>query len=265
MKTIRQGVFETNSSSTHSISINIDTELYDSITPDSDGVITLSGGQFGWEWEKYNDALTKANYCAVDCCMDDIKFQMLREVIMEHTGAKNVILNVSHNYDDDNWSYIDHQSVGTAHPAFVSQDQLKNFIFGKKSYLFTGNDNGCPPPNFYDVDKSKFTHKVTLEGSDGEYLVMESDLKDIVKMEEVISTLFSYNEHNEFNSNRTSWSSDDRGIYFTQSYSDPNRGIDIKNKTLTVVQEKPLYKKDGSFDKYRVDKTMVLKYTVKTV
>ena len=52
---IRHGVFETNSSSTHSISINSRNTLYESITPDENDTVKLTVGQFGWDWNRYND------------------------------------------------------------------------------------------------------------------------------------------------------------------------------------------------------------------
>ncbi len=63
MQQIRKSVFETNSSSTHSISIDShgDIEL---ITPDDDGYIYIDIGQFGWEEETHHDFATKASYLA---------------------------------------------------------------------------------------------------------------------------------------------------------------------------------------------------------
>lgn len=143
MITKRQSVFETNSSSSHSITISDTTELLDSITPDKDGNIVLTGGQFGWEIEDYEDALSKANYCAVDVHGNDDYEQMLIDVIKEHTGAKNVIFDFTTDYsqDEDNYSYIDHQSYGTTHEAFSSNETLKAFIFNPNSVLRTDNDN----------------------------------------------------------------------------------------------------------------------------
>ncbi len=143
---IRHNVFETNSSSTHSISINNSVKsIYDTLIPDTDGVIRLTGGEFGWEWESYNDPMTKANYCAMDQCNHKTNLDMLVEVIKEHTGAVDVdVSNIN--------GYVDHQSVGTSHDAFVSKETLKNFIFSPESWLFTGNDNSSAPPNFYDVE-----------------------------------------------------------------------------------------------------------------
>lgn len=133
MITSRKSVFETNSSSTHSISISSSTDVFSSITPDENGNIVLTGGEFGWENESYNDPLTKANYCALDYKNNKSKLGMLKKVILEHTGAKAVILNLD--------GYIDHQSAGTSEEAFESEEILKRFIFGKNSFLETSNDN----------------------------------------------------------------------------------------------------------------------------
>jgi len=157
MKNIRNKVFETNSSSTHSISIyNAIQGLYDTIVPDSNGVITLTGGEFGWEWEKYNDAITKANYAAVFTLGDRRMTDMLIQVIKDHTGAKEVEIACSDDYKSPNYSYIDHQSArsegGDAGEAFSTPQTLKNWIFHPDSWLFTGNDNESAPSNFYDVE-----------------------------------------------------------------------------------------------------------------
>jgi len=133
MKTIRHSAFETNSSSTHSISINENTKLFSNIRPDKDGKIVLDGGEFGWEWDSYSDPYTKANYCMLDNQGDEPSLAMLREVIMEHTGATEVIFNFN--------GYIDHQSLGTTDKAFASKETLKAFIFDENSILNTGNDN----------------------------------------------------------------------------------------------------------------------------
>lgn len=193
MKTTRHSTFETNSSSTHSIVISNDTEVYLGIAPDYDGNIELTGGEFGWEWRRYTDPLTKANYCAVACGENEEMQQMLISVIMEHTGAKQVIMKL-------NGSGIDHQSAGTANPAFQSPENLKDFIFNPKSVLFTGNDNSSPFPNFYDVDISEKTHKLSLEGSDMPCYVTLSELKNRDKLIEIIHSLYERNRFNKFSS-----------------------------------------------------------------
>jgi len=133
---IRKSVFETNSSSTHSISIESgDVKLYSNIN--HNGIIVLSGGQFGWEEETYNDPMTKANYCAQDWFEDNQKMEMLVEVIKNHTLADEVIFDL----ESLNDGFVDHQSSGTSIEAFDSHEKLRDFIFNWDSVLTTDNDN----------------------------------------------------------------------------------------------------------------------------
>lgn len=190
---IRHNVFETNSSSTHSISLSDETgpELLDlSLTPKEDETsIRLTGGEFNWEWAKYNDALTKANYVAV--MLNEIKDWMVHykqlkpkereerlgvdllawadkhygecynnfiDVLIEQTGCEYVWLGgVEGN--------IDHQSCEDIHDVewLLNKANIKKFIFNKKSWLFTGNDNSEAPVNFYDDPETKYTHKLVLD------------------------------------------------------------------------------------------------------
>jgi hypothetical protein len=148
---IRQSVFETNSSSAHSISLGKDTGkqfLLDTLYPDQNGIITLTGGEFGWEWFKENDAFEKANYAAVASMTNDSFRETLIQVIKDQTGAEDIIFNFSDEYNGTNWSYIDHDSVGTCP---IDYEGLKDFIFNKNSWLFGGNDNTSPDPTFYHV------------------------------------------------------------------------------------------------------------------
>lgn len=170
-KLIRIGVFETNSSSCHSVSIADETKEFvlDTIYPDQNGIINLLGGEFGWEWFKHNDALTKANYAAVSFMNNEIHMGMLFDVIKEQTGAEEVIFLGSDSYDSVNHSYIDHDSYGTCP---LNKDDLKNFIFNKNSWLFGGNDNSTAEPTFYHVPEFKggrqilpeYKYVLTIEG-----------------------------------------------------------------------------------------------------
>jgi hypothetical protein len=159
MKTlIRKGVFETNSSSSHSISLASEDKdfIFDTIYPDQNGTIRLTGGWFQWDWFKHNDAITKANYAATDFQNNSDLIDLLNEVIMEQTGATEIL----HMIGD---SSIDHDSVGTT-PR--TKEELRNFIFNKNSWLFGGNDNESPDPTFYDVPEFKFvTPKSIIKGS----------------------------------------------------------------------------------------------------
>lgn len=146
-KLIRKGVFETNSSSCHSLSIDNNADVLDTLYPNENGNIILKGGKFGWEEENYNDAKTKANYAlliAIGSYFDDndieylennVKYQMLKKVIEEQTGGKLELDIKSLSY-----SYIDHQSSDNDE-MFNSEEHLKMFIFNPKSVLYTDNDN----------------------------------------------------------------------------------------------------------------------------
>jgi hypothetical protein len=190
-KLVRNGVFETNSSSSHSISIADSNKEFvlDTIYPNQNGIVFLSGGEFGWEWEKYNDAITKANYCLVDTEGNPERREMLFEVIKEHTGADLVEILSS------DIGYIDHDSVGTTNTAFESKETLKNFIFNKNSWLFTGNDNGYPDPTFYNVPEFKggrqilpvYKYELKIEGYEKTTKFLEKPDKE--KLENALSSL----------------------------------------------------------------------------
>lgn len=163
MEVIRVGVFETNSSSTHSICVRPrDARGRDTLPVDALGTCRVYPGEFGWEVEEFDDAPTKASYCLThlknarnyrdggDRFTGDLlryREQMLKEVIAEATGAKLVVF-VQAGEDDDGhegWGYIDHQSIeykgGACEPAWQSKETLADFIFNRSSVLRTDNDN----------------------------------------------------------------------------------------------------------------------------
>jgi len=145
VKKIRQNVFETNSSSSHSISISDknDSDLMDnSLIPNEDGNVILYGGTFGWEIEDYFDAQTKASYMAIyasEWARDETEnfITILKDTIKKQTGCKDVI------FQFEEYSSIDHQSVEGEdyHYVFYNPEELRQFIFNKESYLHTDNDN----------------------------------------------------------------------------------------------------------------------------
>ena len=267
MKTTRHSAFETNSSSTHSISIDDKSTLLSSITPSKNGVIYLRGGKFGWEWQRITDPLTKANYCAVSAESDEDRTQMLKEVIMEHTGAKEVVISISiDDYSSADHSYIDHQSYGTADVAFASKEQLKNFIFSPESFLFTGNDNSTPPPNFYDKHPEAFTHYVKLEGTQDVYYADADVEKNEQKFESIIRSLFDrsiYYKYSSFNQvtlfgTCTTTREDASDYHLLWSDNDKEKLIDFQKKTVAICSE--YY--DRNKDKYVCKDKKFLKYEI---
>ena len=147
---IRRSVFETNSSSTHSIAI-VEGDFSPDFLPVKDGVCEIHTGEFGWEVEDYYDAATKAAYCLTWLKQQETRKedeeQMLIDVIMENTGAKGVrfipafTLETKGEWDFYQWGYIDHQSENEPALAFKSKKTLAAFIFNPESGLHTDNDN----------------------------------------------------------------------------------------------------------------------------
>lgn len=163
-KLIRSGVWETNSSSSHSISIADETKEFvlDTIYPDQNGVVHIEGDEFGWQWFKHNDAATKAGYSAQQYSDNDFVLELLEELIKEQTGADKVEFNL--------WGYVDHDSYGIV-PS--DKESLRNFIFNKNSWLFGGNDNSTADPTFYDVPEygidgsvvtPKYMYELVIDG-----------------------------------------------------------------------------------------------------
>lgn len=136
----RGPVFETNSSSVHSISICHNGDILDLLAKDGD-TCTIHGGEFGWKEDCFTDAATKASYVATYAVHygPHELIEMLMDVVKEVMDVEYVLFDVS---DDD---YIDHQSLGgddaIALVAFQSRKHLKDFIFNRQSTLITGNDN----------------------------------------------------------------------------------------------------------------------------
>lgn len=145
MVKIRKGVFETNSSSTHSCVISTDCKSWDTIIPDDDGSITINYGEYGWEYENYTGVRDKASYALTLTQYfnnEEEVLERLRNVIKEHTGAREVIFPVGdkeETYYDK--GYVDHQSVDLGNEIFESDVSLKNFIFNPNSSFETDNDN----------------------------------------------------------------------------------------------------------------------------
>jgi len=172
MYQIRRGVFETNSSSSHSITIDRDKDNLTDFPKGQfirnyptlkvpgvsgvSGVLEMRGGEFGWGVEDFNDFETKFQYLVThifrNCTSesevlsrmeDSEQFLMLKTVIkktcdLEITPPEPSAYGKTY---VGPVGYIDHQSVGTAFQVFISKEILKNYLFNKDSILFIDNDN----------------------------------------------------------------------------------------------------------------------------
>jgi hypothetical protein len=112
--------------------------------------LLITGGEFGWGWDKFNDTKTKLDYY-----LTSVRGEYNPEIIqlIEILGNKQIEIE----YNED--SYIDHQSDGD-----LCDDipELVNWILDENSWLFIGDDNSDPPVNFYSTEELPYL--VSLEG-----------------------------------------------------------------------------------------------------
>ena len=150
--TIKQGLFETNSSSIHTITIQKDSTFS---IPDE---ITFKVGEFGWEFETYSDTNYKTSYLFTTLCQlyDSEKLTSEITYITQALEEINVETNVIYPYIDE-WYSIDHVGdLGAFIDDLLKDKQLLySYLFNPNSII--GNDNSeieVGPededlPNFY--------------------------------------------------------------------------------------------------------------------
>lgn len=157
---LRKGTFETNSSSTHSISYNPNKGLEPStLKIAEDGYIHTWLEGYGWEWKTYcsqedrlsylvtmlsamqGDSIWCINDAEIKRCiqelMESAEFQNLSKEISEYTGARGIVVDFSE-------GYVDHRSVKhSSIDKFLEHWDMSNileFVFGD-TIIHTGNDN----------------------------------------------------------------------------------------------------------------------------
>ena len=159
-KQIRYSVFETNSSSVHTVCIN-KTFAY----PISLKTIHFGTGEFGWEFSKYTNLCDKTAYLheAIICAANDK--DKYKELISEFTkllhnvGIEEVTWETitwedhdcpdykSHGYIDHGYELSEVIDVMLKDPSI-----LYGFLFNDTSCVRTGNDNDYPSDFNDDID-----------------------------------------------------------------------------------------------------------------
>lgn len=159
MKTqIRKSVFETNSSSSHSLTLSKGDVQMRTFPPEvlKEGRIEVGCSEYGWEWDRIYKPENKLWYMVtaatggriensgspeeVTASMREVnsKIEQLCRVVEQHTGVSLLLIPGSE-------GYIDHESTGTDHEAYKSDEVLRQFLFGADAFIETGNDNSGPP------------------------------------------------------------------------------------------------------------------------
>ena len=156
MLQIRHGVFETNSSSSHSISVRKINEI---TTPEEiaeefkwrlgkDGVLILWGHYLEFDrspfmpltsfFDKIRFAI--ASYNTHPDAIDDIKNIMFKHI----PGLKSIEFDTKWGYEDEkvpDYGYIDHQSIGVLQGFLATHNvPLEEFLLNKKYVVFVDGD-----------------------------------------------------------------------------------------------------------------------------
>lgn len=158
MKTIRSNVFETNSSSTHSIAIS-----KEKIKDVSGSKIYFGGGEYGWGNDCVTDTASYLHTALVDMCSPteyqfyinkiktildkyNVQYKFAPVKFEKYTYGDETYEYV--NFKSDKWAGIDHASECKKFiEAILSDEDLfLRYLFGD-SCIYTGNDNSYDEDN----------------------------------------------------------------------------------------------------------------------
>lgn len=166
MVQIRNGVFETNSSSTHSIVLadkNVEPGLF----------VDFSMGEFGWSFDKLTTTDEKASYLytAACCLYNRDVYQDLYEVLVKYgvecTCSVPAVKDEKYGWIDN--GYVDHVD-GTeefVNRMMTHEHALIRYLFSDQSFVVTGNDN-CDHDQYEWMQKQidvDYTHTTFYKGN----------------------------------------------------------------------------------------------------
>lgn len=155
-KQVRKSIFETNSSSTHSIVVgNNGDDIYSGLPNE----LEFRGGEFGWEHELYTDTQSKANYLFTSLLYTDTPLEYVERIksILAKWNIETTFDEiVQKKYDSgyvcyevpDKYCYVDHGTENKDLVKALCEDEalLMNYLFSDGSYVETSNDN-----DYYDT------------------------------------------------------------------------------------------------------------------
>lgn len=163
---IREKIYETNSSSSHSFSMGPAGRFTDTLTIDEKGIIEVPSGLW-YDKNKTNDPLDKLSYLLTYTYSQNLKWdedseddliteegekilEVIKRAVCDFTGARGV--------EFDPFHEVDHQSLDMIDPRdLVNPDFIKEFVFNPGTWLYpiwdSFNDGA---PGFYeDTEKDE--------------------------------------------------------------------------------------------------------------
>lgn len=156
MKVIRNGVFETNSSSMHSLAIMNSNNYNSEHNYSSNKVLCVYPAEYSWGYERLTEPDEKLSYLFALAASsngliwldgEDIevidKFFALPEVKKVYDVMSEIGITINFIIDknsDHYFGYVDHQSIETV-DVFLGDISIKDFIFNEKYMAIIDNDN----------------------------------------------------------------------------------------------------------------------------
>ena len=163
---IRKNVFETNSSSTHSLVISKKDRNYDyDGLIIADGILHISFGEYGWgpavlkyPHEKLSYLITDRNNISYDWqnppSEEEFEYMLsqdgsVQEIIEVVKSCCPEVKEVKYEFCDryNPLGYVDHQSRGTSYESDLS---LEDIIFSNKVIIMIDNDNSYHYEDYFD-------------------------------------------------------------------------------------------------------------------
>lgn len=161
----RTKIFETNSSSMHSIAVSSSDRGYNYNLPiTDDGVLYVEFGEFGWGPEILKNPLDKLSYYITDQFGgyhdEENSFESVVSNILEDQRMKNLIkileakvpgfkrLEFGPASEYSKFGYVDHQSSGTS-----NGEDVEDLIFNNSKIIIIDNDNSYNYEEYYEPEE----------------------------------------------------------------------------------------------------------------
>lgn len=192
---IRQGIFETNSSSSHSFSMGPEGRFGAKLVMDENGAINVSGDSWNnLMKEKSNDPEVKLSYLLSFAWTisygEKETWEKLRnfiyQVIMDFTGATTINFTPQEEIDHQSTDIIDSRDL--MNPEFI-----KEFVFNEGTWIYTLWNSSCPSDDFWEgTDESYdklYKLQFNLPGVDPKEAVLILSYRDT---EDIVSELYNF-------------------------------------------------------------------------
>lgn len=158
---VRNGVFETNSSSVHAMIISDK-----KVKPGS--VVHFGIGEFGWEKEIYNTVDEKATYfyTAACSCHGSVVKNMI-EKLLEPYGVKCEFAETIFDEYGLRDGYIDHgyETADFVDALLADPDMLIRYLFSSNSFVVTSNDNEWDDSFIENATNVSYPHTQFVKGN----------------------------------------------------------------------------------------------------